>query len=102
MTTRLDELQAALAAATAGPWQSTRTDPAEGYDCCWLTASPNGRNNESEIGSISLPANAAAIVLLRNNASDLLAVARAAQRYLNGHNGADGVALHDALAKLTG
>lgn len=37
---------------TRGPWAATHTDPAEGYDCWWITACP-ASNQEKEIATVS-------------------------------------------------
>lgn len=77
----LDKLRALHEAATPGPWKATGTDPAEGYDCWWLTACPIP-NGETEIGSIGggyphakREATAQLIVALRNTLPDLIAQA---------------------------
>ena len=37
---------------TPGPWSATHTDPAEGYDCWWITACPEP-NQEKEVATVS-------------------------------------------------
>lgn len=37
---------------TPGPWKATRSEPAEGYDCWWITANL-GSNLEKELASVS-------------------------------------------------
>lgn len=46
-----EELRALLEKMTPGPWSATRSDPAEGFDCWWLTAN-SGPNFEVEVGSM--------------------------------------------------
>ena len=37
---------------TPGPWKATRSNPAEGYDCWWITA--NHRNNfEKDLATVA-------------------------------------------------
>ena len=47
---------------TPGPWQATRSDPAEGADVFWITGhyEPGNNNSETEITSVpgNKPANA--------------------------------------------
>lgn len=42
---------------TPGPWFATPTDPSEGGEFFWITATPRS-NQEKEIGSVSGPQNA--------------------------------------------
>ena len=37
---------------TPGPWHATHTDPAEGYDCWWITADPM-KNGEKEVATVN-------------------------------------------------
>lgn len=76
---QLDKLKALHEAATPGLWKATGTDPAEGYDCYWLTACPFP-NGETEIGSIGggyprekREATAHLIDTMRNALPDLIA-----------------------------
>lgn len=74
----IEELRALEAAATPGPWESVRSDPAEGVNCWWLSArvassslylgciyGGYGRNDNA--------ANAALIAAARNALPKLLA-----------------------------
>ena len=41
-----------MSGPTPGPWTATHTDPAEGYDCWWITACP-ASNQEKEVATVS-------------------------------------------------
>jgi hypothetical protein len=51
--TGTDRLRELSEAATPGEWKATRSDPAEGADCWWLTSDQATSNMEKDLGSMA-------------------------------------------------
>jgi len=80
VTDRLSQLKEALDKATEGPWEFSNTTDVRGYK--GELRAPNPYNGFALISAFVNEADFAAIVLLRNNADDLIAVAEAAKAFV--------------------